>query len=55
MLVLQKDEAFLEYSSFHFWRTPLPDLDFSELVDEACDGDKQAVSTGTDVLEEMDN
>ncbi|KAM4052744.1 uncharacterized protein C9orf40 homolog [Anomaloglossus baeobatrachus] len=51
----QKDEAFSEYNSFHFWRTPLPDIDFSELVDGVCDGDKQTTSAGTDVLEEMDN
>ncbi|KAG9486780.1 hypothetical protein GDO78_006919 [Eleutherodactylus coqui] len=50
----QKDEAFQEYNAFHFWRTPLPDLDFSELVDGAGD-DRAAMSTGTDALEEMDN
>ncbi|KAG8595788.1 hypothetical protein GDO81_001634 [Engystomops pustulosus] len=50
----QKDEEFNEYNTFHFWRTPLPDIDLSEL-DGACDSDKQATSTGTDVLEEMDS
>ncbi|XP_073508906.1 uncharacterized protein C9orf40 homolog [Phyllobates terribilis] len=51
----QKDEAFREYNSFQYWRTPLPDIDFSELVDGTCDGDKQSLSAGTEVLEEMDN
>ncbi|XP_073399859.1 uncharacterized protein C9orf40 homolog [Dendrobates tinctorius] len=51
----QKDEAFREYNSFHFWRPPLPDVDFSELVDGTCDGDKQSSSAGTETLEEMDN
>ncbi|KAM3936980.1 uncharacterized protein C9orf40 homolog [Leptodactylus fuscus] len=51
----QKDEAFREYNSFHFWRTPLPDIDFSELADGSCDSDRQVTSSGTEVLEEMDN
>ncbi|CAJ0956107.1 unnamed protein product [Ranitomeya imitator] len=50
----QKDEAFREYNSFHFWRSPLPDVDFSELVAGTCDGDKQPSSAGTEALEEMD-
>ncbi|XP_077331052.1 uncharacterized protein C9orf40 homolog [Lithobates pipiens] len=44
----QNDEAFPEYNSFQYWRTPLPDIDFSEIPDECC-------GAATSDTQEMDN
>ncbi|XP_075067092.1 uncharacterized protein C9orf40 homolog [Mixophyes fleayi] len=46
----QKDEAFCEFNSFHYWRTPLPDVDFSDIA-----VDRKSMLTVTDLLEEMDS
>ncbi|XP_040212144.1 uncharacterized protein C9orf40 homolog [Rana temporaria] len=43
----QNDEAFPEYNSFRYWRSPLPDIDFSELS-ERC-------GAATSDTQEMDN
>ncbi|CAI9535915.1 unnamed protein product [Staurois parvus] len=44
----QNDEAFPEYNSFQYWRTPLPDIDFSELSDTLC-------GAATSEIQEMDS
>ncbi|XP_068092627.1 uncharacterized protein C9orf40 homolog [Hyperolius riggenbachi] len=51
----QKDEAFPEYNSFQYWRTPLPDIDFSEIAVEPCEGTTKDITPVKDVLEEMDS
>nr|DBA28049.1 TPA: hypothetical protein GDO54_008463 [Pyxicephalus adspersus] len=50
----QKDEAFPEYNSFQYWKTPLPDIDFSELSGKLC-GVSTCIPSAPDVSEEMDN
>ncbi|XP_063313266.1 uncharacterized protein C9orf40 homolog [Pelobates fuscus] len=37
----QDDENFREYNSYQFWKTPLPDIDFSEITTETTEDNKK--------------
>ncbi|XP_063755158.1 protein AF1q isoform X2 [Eleginops maclovinus] len=49
---MQKSKS--EYESFVFWRAPLPELDFSELMDVSCGAGLATSATGKERKQEME-
>ncbi|KAG8455257.1 hypothetical protein GDO86_001453 [Hymenochirus boettgeri] len=52
-ITFQNDEEFKEFNSFNYWRTPLPEIDLSEITTEAKEGDNQIHTK--EILEDMDS
>ncbi|OCU01116.1 uncharacterized protein LOC108714527 [Xenopus laevis] len=50
----QNDDDFKEYNSFNYWRTPLPEIDLSEIIIEPEEVNKHP-KPKTETLEEMDS
>ncbi|KAE8633112.1 hypothetical protein XENTR_v10001785 [Xenopus tropicalis] len=50
----QSDDDFKEFNSFNYWRTPLPEIDLSEINIEPEEVNKHP-KTKTEILEEMDS
>ncbi|XP_053312669.1 uncharacterized protein C9orf40 homolog [Spea bombifrons] len=52
----QDDEKFSEFNTFQFWKTPLPQVDLSEIAAGTCEDSNNITQIATrDVTEEMDS